>query len=363
MAISIKTPLKKKQITRSKIQSIDLHYIGPEPVDINPKGYVHALNWYNYMYDVDQSRDWLLEYMKRDENYDKVTVACVRKAPKHIIPTTIGWQARIMMNGNTLPASSRDFFKQHIDSIVSFKDTSGIVDIPDRPVVSIAERAKAKFDALFAECEIDVVDNRGSMWSFLHTHQVNPSAATFIKNKYIIVYDEVMSSDPDVSEAYGKRLKNERTFWQKLITDLDTYIGNKRTVKVRKPKTKKVISAVDLTKKLVYQKEFAPLKIVSINPADIVSASQIWVYNTKTRKLTAYNTEGPRGIQVKGTTLIGWSVATSVTKSLRKPDLVIPALLSVGKVGLRKFMSEIKTNQTTPTGRINKDTILLRATK
>jgi len=66
---------------------------------------------------------------------------------------------------------------------------------------------------------------------------------------------------------------------------------------------------------------------------------------------------------VKGTTLIGFDVEKSSTKTLRKPEATIQSLLSAGKVAIRKFMDELKTLETKPNGRINSDTILLRVIK
>ena len=102
---------------------------------------------------------------------------------------------------------------------------------------------------------------------------------------------------------------------------------------------------------------------MSVNPAEIVGCQQLWTYNTKYKKLTRYDALGPNGIQVKGTTLIGYDVDKSLTKSLRKPDVTIQLLLSAGKVSLRKILEDLKTNETKPNGRINSDTVILRVIK
>lgn len=155
----------------------------------------------------------------------------------------------------------------------------------------------------------------------------------------------------------------EEKRWMIFVGDIDRFLNNKKVTKMRKTRAKKVASAADLVKGLKYQKQFPPLKIVSINPADIVGSKQVWVYNTKTRKLTKYDAIGPSGIQVKRTTLTGFDPDKSSTKSVRKPEETINKLLAAGKVTLRKFLDELKTNETKPTGRINTDTVLLRVIK
>ena len=102
---------------------------------------------------------------------------------------------------------------------------------------------------------------------------------------------------------------------------------------------------------------------MSVNPAEIIGCNQLWTYNTKYKKLSRYDASGPNGIQVKGTTLIGFDVEKSLTKSVRKPEVTIQNLLSAGKVALRSIMDDLKTNVTQPNGRINTDTIILRVIK
>ena len=363
-----KVKIKKEPISRAAVKSINDKYYGAEPIDISKMSYTDVLNWYNYMHEQEQAREWLIEYVKR-KNYPKAEIAFITKAPKYRVPTTVGWIARILMNGNTIEDKSMDFFLDHIAALIEMgkkvkeEAVKEEVKVADRPVVSIQDRIRAKAAALFADCEAEVIDEYGSIYDFLVAREVSPMAASYFKEKYQPIYDEIMSDDPDIKEAYGKRLKDQRSYWQSVMDELDRYIGNKKAVKVRKPREKKTKSAVDQVKSLNYQKEFPALKIVSVNPAEIIGANQLWAYNTKTRKLTCFNALGPSGLQVKGASVIGFDVEKSSTKRLRKPDTVIQQLLSAGKVSLRKFMSEISSVGSEAKGRINNDTVLLRVVK
>lgn len=354
---------KKAPISRAAVKSIDDKYYGPEPIDISIKGFGEALNWYNYMFEPEQTRDWLFDYMKKND-YSKQDIAAIKRLPKYKVNKTVCTVARILMNGNVLPERNMDYFNNSIQEMIELgMKTKAETQDSDKPAISIRERAQAKFEALFADVEADVIDTEASMYDYLVAKEISPAAASYFKQKYQPIYDEVMSNDPDIKEGYGKRLKQQRKYWQSVIDDLDRYVGNKKAVKVRKPRAKKTKSAVDLVKGLKFQKEFPPLKIVSVNPAEVVGAQQLWVYNTKNRKLTRYDALGPSGISVKGTSLTGYDEEKSITKSVRKPEVTINALLGAGKVTLRKFMSDLKTNETKPTGRINTDTILLRVIK
>ena len=362
----IKVKAKPKQISRAAIKSFDDKAYGSEPIVIT--GFSQALNWYNYMASDDQSRDWFFTYVKR--NYTKDELALLRKLPKWKISQTLGNVARILLNGNVLPQKNLDYFN---DSVKKLLETASqiVEEVEDaivvKPVVDIQARIREKANYIITslEEEIDnVIDGKEfSMYTFCQANELNAQILNIVSDYYRPQYEEIMSNDEQVQEAFGKRLKFWINFWQSFFADIDRYVNNKKAVKIRKPREKKAKSAVDLVKNLKYQKEEPSLKIVSVHPAEIVGCTQLWTYNTKYKKLSRYDSVGPAGIQVKGTTLIGYDVETSVSKGLRKPEASIQAFLGAGKVSLRKFMDEIKTVESKPNGRINQDTILLKVIK
>lgn len=365
----IKAPkVSKPRKTRTMVKSIDDKYYGSEPlvVDVQDQGkYRDALNWYNYMFDQDQAREWLLEYMKKS-GFERAQIACVRRCPKYRVPTTIGWQSRMMMNGNTLTEASMNFFNQRLDELFAIGESiKEVTEVKvEKPVVSIQERVQAKIYQLITDCEEALdADPNLNIYEWLKVKEATSQAASAICDYYAGAVKDFEYEDEFATRAEKKYNAEKLKYWTQFIYDCERYIGNKKVTKVRKPREKKVKSAVDLVKGLKYQKEFPQLKIVSVNPAEIVGCQQLWTYNTKYKKLTRYDASGPAGIQVKGTTLIGFDVEKSLTKSLRKPDITIQQLLGAGKVALRNIMTELKTNETKPNGRINTDTILLRVIK
>lgn len=361
----IKVKAKPKQISRSTIKSIDDKAYGSEPVVIS--GYSNALNWYNYMSSDDQSRDWFFQYIKK--NYTKSDIALIRKLPKWKISKTLGNIARILLNGNELPQNNMNYFNDGVKFLI--KAGSELIeeneaDAP-KPVVDIQARVRDKARMIITnlEEEIDLVmeGKEFSMYSYCQANELNAQILHIVSEYYRPQLDEILSNDEQVQEAFGKRLKFWINFWQSFFSDIERYVNNKKVTKVRKPREKKAKSAVDLVKNLKYQKEEPSLKIVSVHPTELVGCTQLWTYNTKYKKLSRYDSVGPAGIQVKGTTLIGYDVETSTSKSLRKPEASIQALLVAGKVSLRKFLDDIKTVESKPNGRINQDTILLRVIK
>lgn len=350
-----------KRKNRQKTKSLDVQFNGPEPIVVAEKGYQHALNWYNYQYDIDDARKWLVEYAKT--NMSKDEVKGLRNCPKHCIVTTAGWQARMILNGNDLSQSSLEFMNSRINAMVDVGLKTIRPKTSSAPVISIQERTKAKAGEIIALAESEVVDSRQSMYDFLIKYEVNKTIAEYIREYYYPVYEEVHSNDPEVKEMYGKNLTVERKFWKGLVDDLDRLISNKKVTRVRKPRSKKTKSAADLVKGLKYQTDSSQYKVVSVNPAHIVGCQQLWTFNTKSRLLTKYDAIGPAGLEVSRSTLKGFDPETSVTIKLRKPDDVLPLVLKSGKVTLRKLMDSVKAVQKPAKGRINIDTILLRVIK
>ena len=153
--------------------------------------------------------------------------------------------------------------------------------------------------------------------------------------------------------------KRIMAFIDQILNDIQQYRGVKKaTKKVRAPRS---VSKEKVVSKLKYAKEDKSLKLVSVNPADIIGSQELWVYNTKTRKLGKYvadSIRGPRG--VKGTTIIGYDEFKSVTKTLRKPDEKLREFAKATKIQLRKFIDDIKATETKLNGRISADVVLLK---
>jgi hypothetical protein len=128
----------------------------------------------------------------------------------------------------------------------------------------------------------------------------------------------------------------------------------------RAPRKTKAVSKDKLVAKLKYMKTNEPLKLVSVNPTDIIGAKELWVYNTKTRKLGKYVANEYQDLAVKGTSILNFNENLSICKTLRKPEEKLKEFKAAGKVQLRKFLEDINATDTKMNGRINEDTILLK---
>lgn len=174
-----------------------------------------------------------------------------------------------------------------------------------------------------------------------------------------------------LKEGYAHLSKSDISQYRKAIetvnAELEFIIDQaKATRKPRKPKQR---SASKLVEKLKYCKADDKYSLASIDPTLIVGANELWVFNTKTRKIGKYVAEiidptgqnrGNSGLSVKGTTIIGFKESESIQKTLRKPEEQLKEFKNAGKVQLRKFLDEIKTTDTKLNGRCNPDTVLLK---
>jgi hypothetical protein len=169
-------------------------------------------------------------------------------------------------------------------------------------------------------------------------------------------------ADEQLREAYSHRSKKQI---RKLI-DFYTEVNSACTMLMqeskinRKPRAKKVVPADKLIAKLKYKKSDEPLKLVSINPADIIGSKELWVYNTKTRKLGKYVAAEYQELSVKGASITRFSEMLSIQKTLRKPVDQLKDFKAAGKVQLRKFLDDIKATDTKMNGRINEEIMLLK---
>jgi hypothetical protein len=168
-----------------------------------------------------------------------------------------------------------------------------------------------------------------------------------------------------IKEGYSNLSKKDVTmfvkFFDTMFSDLDAYANLKKANRaVRKPKPK---SADKIVSKLKFKTDDDRYKIVSIDPTTIVGASELWMFNTKNRKLGRYVAEEHARLTVKGTTVQFFDEKLSTQKTLRKPEVQLKEFGKAGKIALRTFMKDIKATETKMNGRLNEHVVLLKVSK
>jgi hypothetical protein len=349
---------------------VNKKYLGDEPVDtgsvLSIGQYGQALNWYNYMCTVEDAREYLVEYLN---SKDRLTdIKMLNRVDDNWIITSTAWIARMHMRGIKLPEHDVDAKIDEKLSKILEKATPEVVKAQTNVVkLSVHHHVKEKASDIIAEIERLIDSGQTfSMYNWLQSNNVLAIYVPTIVQKYQPWLDEMKEAyagnDPDLKEAYAhltrRELKKRVEWFETLIDDALRHGGNVK--KVRKPRKKKSVPASKKLKTFKYQKSDTSHKIASINPEKVLGSQELWTFNTKYKTLTVFRALDRGGLQVKGTSIIGYDENTSVTKRIgRKTDEYLDKVLNGGKIVLRKLMDDINT--TAPLAhRTSENTILLR---
>lgn len=96
----------------------------------------------------------------------------------------------------------------------------------------------------------------------------------------------------------------------------------------------------------------------SIEPASIVGANRLLVFNTKTRAMALYTASDDDGLHMKGTTIKNFDPDLSYSKTIRKPNLQLSQYLTSDQPS--NDLYNIKGAAKKLTGRINGHCLLVR---
>ncbi len=372
----------KKRKAPRVARSLDEKYMGSEPSwedqdeltkeELRSK-MSNAYNWYNYFNKAKDKAKLLFDNYPRDKKEVKI----IKRLPDWRINSVAAYLARMQARGLKVPDESLKYLNETLDEMLQqakdLKEEKKEETKEKKPVVSIQERIKEQISDYIGEIEGEVdrftlesYKTDFKMYTWLQKNNVKAQQSNAIAVYYKPLLTELLELQggacPDLNEGYSHMKKPEVKkfveFVASIIGDAETWGANQKTV--RKTRKKKPQSAEKQIKRLKFQAKNEEYKLVSINPADIVGADQLWVFNTKYRRLTVYNSLGTAGLSIKGTTLQGYDPDDSVTKSVRKPNDVLPDVLKGGKRILKNLMSTINSKESQPNGRINGETVLLR---
>jgi hypothetical protein len=375
--------IKTKAPREKRVAFADEKYTGTEPVwdteralSFSDTDFDHHLRrsfyYYNYHYNQKDCKKHVVEWMQKQvKDFTKVDVkAYIRSSDR---ATSMTACSLVMAHRQGMPLKARhiEFLKEAIRAAIDSADPEVIEEIAsDKPkayVPTIQDRLNERTSELIGELEGKYDDMESvKFYDWLTTNNVVQSQLS----KYEAVYEkrkaelELAQSkkDDQVTEGYkhykAADFKKHIGWINDLLAAVEQYRGVKKATK--KARVKKAPSKEKLIAKLKYAKEDKALKIVSINPADLIGSSELWVYNVKTRKLGKYVAASYQTLNVKGTTITGFDSDKSVCKTLRKPEEKLKEFAKAGKIQLRKFMDDIKATETKLNGRIGTDVVLLR---
>lgn len=356
------------------------------------KHFRQAMDYYRLESEIKSYKPVVIKWLET-VGASKQDIAAVKRLKDNRISTTVGAVAHCLIRGMQ---PQRPDFNNGRDSAAWLRDRiseairEGKDDID--PEIAAAEKEAAKADVYTPSIQERVRDAAMNMTeeledayqafqtdpenfdpkafkilSLLRGKGVKAAHARIIRDFYardLAELNELASgkADEQLREGYShrskKQIKNFIVFLQEIESACKMLMEEAKVNK--KPRAKKAVPAEKIVGKMKYLKTFEALKLVSINPADILRAKELWVYNTKTRKLGKYVTTEFSELGVKGTSITGFDEHNSIQKTIRKPEEKLKEFKAAGKVQLRKFLDEINATDTKMTGRINEDTILLK---
>jgi hypothetical protein len=391
-----KTRVTKKQVIAHRTRAVkDLspQWEGCETWDADKfhRHFKSAMDWYRLESDIKTYKPFVVKWME-SIGCAKEDIVALKKVKDNRIHTTMGAVASCLLRGMT---PQREDFNNGKDTAEWMRNA--IVDVlnagkddvdpedakaieaakPEVYTPSIQERVREAAGRMTEEIE-DAIEGFHAdpenfdpkafkLLNLLKGKGVKAAHARIIKSFYQNDLNELLElaggdADEQLREAYShrsrKQIKSLIAFYQEIHAACDMLAQEAKVN--RAPRAKKSIPAEKLIAKMKFMKTNEPLKLVSINPTDIIGSSELWTYNTKTRKLGKYVAAEYQTLSVKGTSIINFNENSSVQKTLRKPEEKLKEFKAAGKVQLRKFLDDINATDTKLTGRINEEVILLK---
>jgi hypothetical protein len=332
-----------------------------------------ALVWYRDNTDDKKRRKFALEYFAKLGK--KKEVLAINKADDYDV-RQLGTLCRLVGNGNVLSEEHMKTIDNMVNHIVAKEalpkkikeDKTVIVPVVAAP--SIQDRMDEKAHDLAGEIEgaiDDFITSKAtfSTKNYLAANQVAAPIAKRIgelfSGRIPEIKEAIAGDDDQLVEGYSnftkRELKKYLAFLEEIVSDCQQQVQDAKAN--RAPRKRKAVSPTKVVAKMKFMKEFTELKLKSCKPEDILTATELWVYNTKYRKVTVYKTDGGT-LSVKGTTILGFDVKESKTMTLRKPEEFFKGL-AMGKRALNGAFKKLTTKPSTPNGRVNEECVLLGA--
>ena len=357
----------------ARILDANVVFSGHEPkfnIELSKTQLMLALNWYSQNRTSKDAEKYVTDFFKKRL---KVDIGAIAKDCN----STFCHLCRIVYNGGQLSVKDQVWFDNEVKKVENQLKIKKVKVVEDKTnVISIQDRIREKSQECIGELEGQLDDYiasdykiDASPYGVMHTlniKSVHVNRIVDVFKRKRIEFDNVLNTDDkELKEGYSNftksQLKKIIAWCDQVILDCQKVSGS--AAQNRKPRKRKVKSPEELVAKVKVLDKFDELKLVSLPTRDIIGATQLWVYNVKTRKLGCYHAEDAGGFSVKGTSLENFNESKSVHKKLRKPEVSLPEVMIAGKVLLRNYIDGIRAVESALTGRLNSDTILLRILK
>lgn len=395
------------KITPIKMSALDMKYTTDEPTwaedfefeEPGPKAkrtYVgemtRGLNWLNYATSSSESRNFLEDFIKikRPETI-KEDMALLKKVPDKNLSQTVARMARMSVQG--FKFNDTDYAKIWQSVINAFEASKGehaaneakaaakeAAKVNATPQPTIQERILNQvrdYIGEYVDPAIDEIAQTGETkiraglagQGFGEPHLkkiielVTPEFNEF-KEALLVKQDKTLKDDnsEQLREGYSKfsikTMKALIAYLDDICSTAQRLMAEKKAGRVRK---KKPVDRNKQVAKFKHLMEFPELNIKGMNPVDCLSVTDVWVYNTKTKKLGVYRGQYTGCLGIKSNSWVGFGETSSVQKTLRKPATQLAEFQTLGKNQLKKWFESIKSVEHRLNGRGNEFTVIMRS--
>ena len=368
LTASEKRAAKRRAIAEKAEQFFGTGKGSAEPV-LNPLDYnaslIEVLNHYNSAFDNKDKRKWFMSYVgKKSTDFDELSDHEFR---------SVGTLIRLKQRDQPLQQNELDYIEEQIKLLRtrgSKKVVSQFKAQPkeEKPKVSTQDRVLEAASTHIGEIHglIDEFITSGKdidVAAYLKANEVSPQVSKHIPEAFTVIikelYEYIDGEDKQLVEGYANIGKVKAKKLIKVLESISDACAQQvvSAKAARKPRARKEKPASIVAKGVKYMKEYTELGVKSVAPEKIIGASEVWVFNTKYKKLQVYRTTATLGI--KGTTILNYDVATSGAKTLRKPELV-KGYAEMTKRNLANEYKNLKTKESAVNGRINEECVILK---
>lgn len=382
-----KIAVKATKRLKARYSEAELKATGPLPEwhdmdKLTPEQHIarwrDAKFFYYYHHDTKELRPFIVELYGKDWN--KKQHKDFNKVRDAVISPHLGAVCKMVLDGARWPEGSKEWADKQVAKLLELGAGEVDSDAPKeepKKVINIQDRLNEIREETIGDLECiedEFIRTRKmpnvNIMTWLRQknvpQQIIPAMIDFYAERLAFMMEVKEGKDAQLKEGYAHLKKKDIDAWIKWYNDIITDLDGFKRVKVaqRKPRMRKPQSPEKLARKMKFQKDAPDVGVTSVQPKEIVNATVVWVYNTKTRKLGRYvASEQDKSMTVKGSTILGWDPKLSVAKTLRKPKEQLKEFMGSGKVQLRTFLDKIKATEVKLNGRTNDQTIILRVDK
>ena len=376
---------KGESMYKFKVSVADSKVMGAEPIwvdDYTPTDYQSeygkALSWYNLIADQKDCREFLVDWFKGDATKLKA----LSQISDRMLPRTYANSARIAMRGFPLTDEHKARIWEKVEERVS-KKTVLIEDdtAAPEPVAKVIKKPLVATTFIVSDVDDEIeklingedtrtvsqilIPYRLTDKNYLDcVEKIEPILAEFAELVEVrrLPKTQLTDSQEQLLESYShlttmKSVKDIVKLLESYVSDLKKSYVSKQVAKVRKKKPKDKSKLVQNLKFLVTD---TALDVTSVEPINLLNCSEVWTFDTKTRKISKYFSPVSGSITVKGASLVGFDENFSNSRLLRKPETQIKEFSELKKNDLTKWYSAVKSKSGPVRARLTPTTLILK---